>query len=350
VAYYWDLHVNTNGWDDIGYNWLIDAEGTVYEGRGNGRLGAHFSCMNGATVGICMIGNFENIPPTEMALEKLKDWLAWESCDKGIDLPVSSQHAPSQSNLRHVSGHRDGNTSTAASSCARGTVCPGEQLYEQLDAIAGEVAGYACLSTTPDLVILDMWTDPAEPLAGDTVDLYVSLKNVGAAPAQGIRWDYRVGEGTIGSDSLMMLEPDEAQTRFFENYIFSVTGSYAYCVYADAVADESNSANNSFCRNISVSGPTALSETEMLDRFVVYPNPSSGLLNVEVVYKTVPGDYVLQLINVFGQVVHERKEALFAREMNTALDLRGLSPGNYYLKIHSGQGGVVKSVVLTGGN
>jgi hypothetical protein len=223
-------------------------------------------------------------------------------------------------------------------------------LYDQLDAIADEVAGYACLSTTPDLVIQDMWTDPAEPLVGDTVDLYVSLKNVGGAPAQSIRWDYRVGENTIGSDSLIGLGADEVQTRFFDNYIFPATGSYTFCIYADAVADESNSANNSFCRNISVSGATALSEADILDRFVVYPNPSSGLLNVEMVYKTAPGDYVLQLINVFGQVVHVQKETLLAGKMNTTLDLRGLSSGHYYLKIHSGQGGVAKSVILTGSN
>lgn len=350
VAYYWDLHVNTNGWDDIGYNWLIDAEGTVYEGRGNNRLGAHFSCMNGATIGICMIGNFENIPPTETALAKLKEWLAWESCEKEIDLPKSSQHAPSQSNLRHVSGHRDGNTSAASSSCARGTVCPGDRLYEQLGAIAEEVAGYACLSTSPDLVILDMWIEPAEPLASDTIDLYVSLKNVGTAPAQGIRWDYRVGGETVSSDTLMTLAPDESQTRSFDNYIFPATGSYTYCIYADAVTDESNSANNSFCQNISVSGTTALSEADILDRFVIYPNPSSGLLNVEMVYKTAPDDYVLQLINPLGQTVHIQKATLFVRELNTTLDLRTLPPGHYYLKVHTTQGDVVRMVALTGGD
>jgi len=50
----WDLHVNTNGWDDIGYNWLIDPNGVLYQGRPDNYQGAHFSCINENTVGICL--------------------------------------------------------------------------------------------------------------------------------------------------------------------------------------------------------------------------------------------------------------------------------------------------------
>ncbi len=143
VAYYWDLHVNTNGWDDIGYNWLIDGNGRIYEGRGSGNTGSHFSCMNSQTTGICMIGNFENHNPTVLAKEALKNLLAWEACDKTIALADSSLHSSSQLILRHVSGHRDGNV--AQQGCPSGTVCPGGWLYQQIPAIVSEVAGRACL-------------------------------------------------------------------------------------------------------------------------------------------------------------------------------------------------------------
>jgi len=142
VAYYWDLHVNTNGWDDIGYNWLIDANGVIYEGRGDGISGAHFSCMNSNTTGICLIGNFESTNPSTNAINSLVDLAAWESCDKNIKPDSSSLHTSSQLVLDHISGHRDGNSSTQG--CPSGTVCPGNLLYADLGSIANSVANTAC--------------------------------------------------------------------------------------------------------------------------------------------------------------------------------------------------------------
>lgn len=145
VAYYWDLHVNTNGWDDIGYNWLIDPNGVVYEGRGSGAQGAHFSCMNGGTVGICMIGDFRDQPPTQAAIAQLEDWLAWEACSESITADGRDLHQASQLELHHISGHLDGNSATAPGACPKGTVCPGGQLYDMLPALRNDVAGKSCL-------------------------------------------------------------------------------------------------------------------------------------------------------------------------------------------------------------
>ena len=59
VRSYWDYHVNSRGWADIGYNWLVDPNGVVYEGRGDRIRGAHSPCMNAIATGICFIGNYE---------------------------------------------------------------------------------------------------------------------------------------------------------------------------------------------------------------------------------------------------------------------------------------------------
>ena len=138
----WDFHVAINGWDDIGYNWLIDGNGIIYEGRGSGTQGAHFSCMNSETTGLCMIGNFENSTPTTTAITSLENLVAWEACDKNIIPLNSSNHINSGELLANISGHRDGNNLT--NSCTN-TVCPGENLYPLLPEIRARVSEYLCL-------------------------------------------------------------------------------------------------------------------------------------------------------------------------------------------------------------
>lgn len=148
VAYYWDLHVNTNGWDDIGYNYLIDPNGVVYEGRGTGNQGAHFSCMNGNTTGICIIGDYTNTQVSNAALHSLIELMAWESCNHNIAPSDSSFHNSSQLLLHHISGHRDGNNASVG--CPSGTACPGDMLYAQLDSLAHSTSAEPCLVSTHD--------------------------------------------------------------------------------------------------------------------------------------------------------------------------------------------------------
>jgi hypothetical protein len=146
VRAYWDIHVNTNGWSDIGYNWLIDRNGVIYEGRGDGVQGAHFSCMNSKTMGACVIGNFNLESPSNQAISSLEDLLAWEASDKDITVMNASYHNNSQLTLNNICGHRDGNASNASQSCASGTVCPGTNLYNSLASIRSSINNLPCYS------------------------------------------------------------------------------------------------------------------------------------------------------------------------------------------------------------
>ncbi|MFT4661017.1 MAG: hypothetical protein ACI8XB_001288 [Patiriisocius sp.] len=152
VAYYFDLHVNTNGWDDIGYNWLVDANGIIYEGRGSEAQGAHFSCMNEATTGICMIGDFSTLSPSEAAMEALQSLISWEACDKTINPIASELHAGSEIILPNVCGHRDGNVSSQSCSA---TVCPGDVLYDMIDVMRTEIAENECLDLQTEMVEIE---------------------------------------------------------------------------------------------------------------------------------------------------------------------------------------------------
>jgi hypothetical protein len=132
-------HVRSNGWNDIGYNFLVDAYGRVFEGRAGGIdrpvIGAQTLGFNAGSVGIAMIGNGALAPLTTAARDALTRLIAWRLDVAHVD-PLGHATLVSGGNdrfaagksatFRVVSGHRD----------ALATDCPGALIYGDLDAIA----------------------------------------------------------------------------------------------------------------------------------------------------------------------------------------------------------------------
>ncbi|XP_071327960.1 peptidoglycan recognition protein 5 [Trachinotus anak] len=103
-------HMTDRNFDDIGYNFLVGGDGTVFEGRGWGLSGAHTLGKNHDSVGIAFMGNFNNDTPSKEALLSVKQLL---------------QSGVSQGFLQKefaLFGHRD----------LGQTECPGEKLYAAL--------------------------------------------------------------------------------------------------------------------------------------------------------------------------------------------------------------------------
>jgi hypothetical protein len=136
-------HVKGNGWNDIGYNALVDRFGTVYEGRAGGIdrnvVGAHARGFNTGSFGIAVMGDFRTVDPPAAAVDALVRTLAWR-LDVGHVDALSTFNGISSGNerfgvgipvfLRAISGHRDTGLTT----------CPGERLYARLPEIARRVA------------------------------------------------------------------------------------------------------------------------------------------------------------------------------------------------------------------
>ena len=163
VEFIWDLHVNTNGWDDIGYNWLIDPNGNLYQGRSDNAQGAHFSCINENTVGICVIGDYSLEPPTEASLSTLVNLVAYEATEHMIDVNAQSYHVTGDFILENLAGHLDGSGSSNACST---TVCPGGSFYPLLEDIRLQVSELSCyniVSSTAeenDIEDIDVYPNP----------------------------------------------------------------------------------------------------------------------------------------------------------------------------------------------
>jgi hypothetical protein len=136
-------HVQGNGWNDIGYNFLVDKYGQVFEGRFGGYdkavVGAHAEGFNTGSLGVSVLGNYGGTPISSSAQASLEQLLAWRLDLAHID-PLSSLTVASGGNprfpgttpvnLRAISGHRDTGF----------TDCPGDALYAQLPQIAKDVA------------------------------------------------------------------------------------------------------------------------------------------------------------------------------------------------------------------
>ncbi|MGW1751400.1 peptidoglycan recognition protein family protein [Streptomyces sp. NPDC002092] len=138
-------HVVSMGWRDIGYNFLVDKCGTIYEGRAGGVAkavrGAHTLGFNNNSMGIAVIGNFSKSKPPAAVLKAIARLTAWKLGLYGANPRGKTYLKSSGGNLYRkgknvrmnvISGHRDGYP----------TACPGWQLYRKLGTIRSTAAHY----------------------------------------------------------------------------------------------------------------------------------------------------------------------------------------------------------------
>lgn len=129
-------HTLSRGWNDLGYNFLVDRCGTLFEGRYGGLdrpvVGAHTLGFNTATAGIAVIGTFSSAPAAPEVLATVAAVAAWKLGLAGISPTDTSTLEAGTTGGRFtagrtysfpaISGHQDGYA----------TACPGAALYRQL--------------------------------------------------------------------------------------------------------------------------------------------------------------------------------------------------------------------------
>jgi hypothetical protein len=121
--YYW--HTISKGWGDIGYNYIIDQQGNIYEGRagGDGVVGAHAGRGNIGSIGIAILGNYQEKDVPDAVVNSLTALIKLKTAKYGIDPTGSSSFRGEY--LPNIMGHRD----------IMSTTCPGDKLYNLLPAI-----------------------------------------------------------------------------------------------------------------------------------------------------------------------------------------------------------------------
>ncbi len=139
-------HQSSNGWSDIGYNFLVDRFGQVFEGRAGGVdrsvIGAQAQGWNSVSTGVASVGTHTSTDVTPEAFNAIASLLGWKLSIHGVPTQgtVSVRSAGGASNrypsgrmvrFERISGHRDG--------CS--TSCPGDALYDQLPALRARAGG-----------------------------------------------------------------------------------------------------------------------------------------------------------------------------------------------------------------
>jgi hypothetical protein len=140
------FHTQSNGWNDIGYNFLVDSSGRIYEGRyareylpgeiptgetrdGLGVIGAHTANNNTGTVGIALLGDFSGTgKPTSAAVAAAERMFAWKADRHDVDVLGTTTWTTGEKST--LIGHRD----------AVSTACPGQNLYDQLPGMRQRIA------------------------------------------------------------------------------------------------------------------------------------------------------------------------------------------------------------------
>ncbi|MFF7391383.1 peptidoglycan recognition family protein [Streptomyces scabiei] len=143
----YQLHAVTNDWGDIGYHFLIDEEGRIYEGRYSGDDGLpahdadgkvvtafHVGGFNSGNLGIALLGTFTEQGPKEAARAALTRLVKVLVRQHGVDpqarVTYTNPVNGTQKEVAEISGHRDW----------MATECPGEVMYAELERLRTAVA------------------------------------------------------------------------------------------------------------------------------------------------------------------------------------------------------------------
>lgn len=145
-------HTKSQGWCDVGYNFLVDKYGTTFEGRYGGIdkpvHGAHATSWNTDTVGVSMMGNYESTKPSKAALESVAKVIAWKFARYDRD-PLGKVTLAGKYMYR-ISGHGD----------VMSTSCPGRNVRSQFPAMRKRVKalmGQAPPAPTPAPVVTPIY-------------------------------------------------------------------------------------------------------------------------------------------------------------------------------------------------
>ncbi len=305
-------HTHNLGWSDIGYNFMVDRFGRIWEGRAGGirrRVrGAHTLGFNATSTGVAAIGNFEEVVPAKGIIEGVARLAAWKVHGFGgrprgrvsLESEGSDRFPPGQTvTLPVIDGHRDTND----------TACPGQHLYDELPRIRRRTRTLIKQATAPPVVIVAPAVLTGVTQLGGTVAVDPGAYDPAGADLS-YRW-MRNGETVPG-----------------------VTGASYPLTAADVGCEMSVEVT------ASAAGRTAVTQTlvagaPVTAQPIVQVNPRSGRRRVSVQVRVLPPDGVTTTVT--GQVMvrlRGRQMTVDLVEGSAVAQFRGVRSGSWTVAAH----------------
>lgn len=179
----WNYHANVLGWGDVGYNYMIDPAGNIYEGRagGNDVVGIH-DTHNEGSMAIGFLGCYGNCDdprlsvaqPSQAMLESAKALMSWKLEQKGID-PLSSATYDNLVNIPVIAGGRD----------VVNTTSPGDNLYNKLPELRTAASQRIDDCARQACVVQDIIFNQTQYAVGETIYARVKVVDQHGNPVSG---------------------------------------------------------------------------------------------------------------------------------------------------------------------
>lgn len=192
----WSFHTFSRQWGDIGYNYLIDPNGVIYEGRagGDNAVGIH-DAVNYGSMGVSLIGTYTSTPPTAAAINALVQLLAWKASQRDINPFGAAVYQGCKSSPRCAPAHPDGVVDTITGHrivtppnppIYGGTSCPGDAtvaLFPQIRARVLEAMNVEPMNIS--IALTGVAFERTTLRVNETLRVSLTVRNTGNVTLQG---------------------------------------------------------------------------------------------------------------------------------------------------------------------
>lgn len=255
-------HAVTRGWGDIGYNFLVDKYGQVFEGRSGSLnaakdvmpVGAHAAGFNTGTLGISAMGDYTLVNAPQVILDRMADVLAWRFAAAGIDVKTQSgftspgtSFRPAGQPLGRVFAHRD----------VGATTCPGDDIYSRIGSLTTAVAertaqaaggrspfgNFENASAVTGGIDLKGWA--IDPDTKDSIYIWVTVDGAGQHLY-----------ANVSRPDVSSAYPNGGSAHGFRSVISATAGKHRVCVTASNVGLGSHTSLG--CRDVEVTAQNTL--------------------------------------------------------------------------------------------